>query len=115
MVLVLGDDFEFILAIFHWTTVNRFVNDCPNLDFVPSFLLHRSSLEVRVQLFHLGIAISALEIALANIARDVPVLMSTLEFALANILRDVLVLLDVVDVHQCNKVDFLYLLFYVPS
>ena len=30
---------------------------------------------------------------------------------LANILRDVLVLLDVADVHQCNKVNFPYLLF----
>ena len=38
-------------------------------------------------------------------------IISTLENALANILRDVLVLLDVADVHQCNKVDFPYLLF----
>ena len=29
--------------------------------------------------------------------------------------RDVLVLLDVTDVHRCNKVDFPYLLFCVPS
>ena len=35
----------------------------------------------------------------------------TLEIALANILRDVLVLLEVADVHQCNKVDIPYLLF----
>ena len=37
---------------------------------------------------------------------------STLEIALANIHRDVLGLLDVADVHQCNKVDFpcLYIL-----
>ena len=93
------------------TTVNHFVNDCPNLNFLPSFLLHRSSLEVREQLFHLGLIISTLEIALAHIHRDVLVLMSTLEIALANILRDVLVLLNVTDVHQCNKMDFLYLLF----
>ena len=38
-------------------------------------------------------------------------IISNLENALANILRDVLVLLDVADVHQCNKVDFPYLLF----
>ena len=56
------------------TTVNHFVNDCPNLDFLPAFLLHRSSLEVRVQLFHLGLMISTLEIALANILRNVLVL-----------------------------------------
>ena len=35
---------------------------------------------------------------------------STLEIALANNGRDVLVLLEVADVHQCNKVDFPYLL-----
>ena len=46
---------------------------------------------------------------------NVLVLMSTLEIALVNILRDVLVLLDVADVHQCNKVDFPYLLFCVFS
>ena len=80
MVLVLEDDFEFILI----------VNDCPQLKFLP---LHRSSLEVRVQLLHLGLIISTLEIALANIHRDV------------------LVLLDVADVHPCGKVDFPYLLF----
>ena len=79
------------------TTVNHFVKDCPNLKFLPSFLLHGSSLEVRVQLFHLGL------------------IMSTLEIALSNILRDVLVLLDVADVHQCNKVDFLSLSLNVPS
>ena len=56
------------------TTVNHFVDDCPNLNFLPSFLLHRSSLEVRVQLFHLSLIISTLEIALANILRDVLVL-----------------------------------------
>ena len=71
------------------TTVNHFVHDCTNLNFM----------------------ISTLEIALANIHRDVLVLMSTLEIDLANILRDVLVLLDVADVHQCSKVDFPYLLF----
>ena len=35
---------------------------------------------------------------------------STLDIALANIFPDVLVLLNVADVHQCNKVDFPYLL-----
>ena len=38
-------------------------------------------------------------------------IISTLEIALANIHRDVLVLLEVADVHQCSKVDFRYLLF----
>ena len=52
-----------------------------------------TSLEIRVQLFHLGLIISTLEIALANSPRDV------------------LVLLNVADVHQCSKVDFPYLLF----
>ena len=37
-------------------------------------------------------------------------IISTLEVALANILRDVLVLCDVADVLQCNKVDFPHLL-----
>ena len=83
--------------------------------FLPLILLHRSPLEVRVQPLHLGLIISTLEIALSNILWNVLVLMSTLEIALANILRDVLVLLDVADVHQCNKVDFPYLLFCVPS
>ena len=78
---------------------------CPNFNFLPSFLLHRSSLEVRVQLFHLGLIISTLDIGLANILWDVLVLMSTLDIAPANILRDALVLLNVADVHQCNKVD----------
>ena len=64
----------------------------PIFTFLPSFLLHRSSLEVRVQLLHLGLIIS------------------TLEIALASILRDVLVLLEVADVNECNKVDFPYLL-----
>ena len=54
---------------------------------------------------------STLEISLANIPRIYTYLCSTLEISLANILRDVLVLLDVADVHQCNKVDFPYLLF----
>ena len=71
------------------TNVNHFVNDCTNLNFI----------------------ISTHEIALANIHQDVLVLMSTLEIVLANILRDVLVLLNVVDVHHCNELDFLYLLF----
>ena len=56
------------------TTVNHFVDGCPNLNFLPSFLLHRSSLEVRAQLFHLGLIISTLEIALATIHPDVLVL-----------------------------------------
>ena len=76
-------------------TVNHFVNECTNLNCLPSFLLHRSFLEVRVPLIHLALIISTLEIALANIPRDV------------------LVLLDVADVHQCNKVDFSYLLFFM--
>ena len=79
------------------TTVNDFVNECTNFNFLHTFLLHRSSLEVRVQLFHLGLIISTLEIALANIHRDV------------------LVLLDVAHVHQCNKMDFPYLCFCLPS
>ena len=87
MVLLLEDDFEFILVI------NHFVNDCTYLKILPLFLLHRSSLEVRLQLLHVGLIISALEIALANT------------------LRDVFVLLNVADVHQCNKVDFPFLLF----
>ena len=74
-------------------TVNHFVNECTNLNCLPSFLLHRSFLEVRVPLIHLALIISTLEIALANIHWDV------------------LVLFDVADVHQCNKVDFPYLLF----
>ena len=73
------------------TTVNPFVNDCPNVNFLPLFLLHRSSLELCVSLLHLGLIIS------------------TLKIALANILRDVLVLLDVANVHQCSKVDVPYL------
>ena len=75
------------------TTVNHFVNDCHHLNFLPSFLLHRSSLEDRGQLFHLGLIISTLEIVLANNPWDV------------------LVLMNEADVHQCNKVDFPYLLF----
>ena len=93
------------------TPVNHFVNDCPNFNYLPSFLLHRSSLEVGVQLFHLGLIISTLEISLAIIHRDVLVLTSTLEIALPNVPPDVLVLFNVADVHQCNKVDFPCLLF----
>ena len=85
----------------------------PNLNILAFFLLHRSSLEVRVPLFHLGLIISTLEIADPNIPRHVLVLMSTLEVALANIHQDVLVLLNVADVHQCSKVDFPYLLLFV--
>ena len=48
-------------------TVNHFVNECTYLNFLPLFLLHRSSLEVRVPLIHLALIISTLEIALANI------------------------------------------------
>ena len=36
-------------------TVNHFVNDCPNFKFLPLFPLRRSSLEVRVQILHLGL------------------------------------------------------------
>ena len=80
------------------TTVNHFVNDCTHLNFLPLLLLHRSFLEVRVQLLHLVLIISTLEIALANIPRDV------------------LVLWDGADVHQCNEVDIsLFFVFYVPS
>ena len=91
------------------TTVNHFDDGCTKLKFLPFFLLHRSSLEVRVPLVHLGLIISTFEIALANIPRDVLVVMSTLEIALANIFRDV----DVADAHQCSKVDFPYLLLFV--
>ena len=91
------------------TTVNYFVNDCPNLNSLPLFLPYRSSLGVRVQLLHLSLIISTLEIALANIPWDVLVLMSTLEIVLPNILRDVFVLLNVAAVRQCNKVDFPYI------
>ena len=66
MVLVLEDDFEFILATFHWCQ-----SSTTSLMIVPIWIL----------------------------------LMSTLEIALANIHQ------DVADVHQCNKVDFPYLLF----
>ena len=117
MVLVLEDDFEFFLVTFHWcqsSTTSLMI--CPNLNFLPLYLLHRCSLDVRVLLLHLGLIISTLENALANIHRDVFVLVSTLEIALSTIHRDVLVLLDVADVHQCSKVDFPYLLFLcVPS
>ena len=75
------------------TTVNHFVNIFCKLNFLPLLLLHRSPLEVRVQLLHLGLIIATLMIALANIPRDV------------------LVLLDVTDVHQYSKVDFPYYLF----
>ena len=46
-VLVLEDDFELILI----------TSDRPELNFLP---LHRSSLEVRVQLLHLGLITSTL-------------------------------------------------------
>ena len=76
-------------------------------------MLDRSSLEVRVHLFHLGLIISTLEIALANMPRDVLVLVSTLDIPLANVLRDVIVLLNLADVHQCIKVDFPYLFVFM--
>ena len=104
-----------ILNSFSFIGVNHFVNDCTTFNFLPLFLLHRSSREVRVQLLHLGLITSTLDITLTNIHRDVLVLMSTLEIALANIVRDVFVLLDVADVLLCSKVDFLFLLFRGPS
>ena len=81
------------------TTVNHFVNDCTNFNFLPLFMLHRSYLEVRVPLMHLGLIICTLEIALANIPREVRVL------------------LDVADAHQCNKEDFAHFLcgFFMTS
>ena len=51
------------------TTVNHFVNDCANLNFLPLFLLHRSSLEVRVQLLHLGLIIPHLRLLLRTFPR----------------------------------------------
>ena len=75
------------------STVNHFVNDSLITKILPFFLRRRSSLVVRVRLLNLSLKIATLEIALANISRDV------------------VVLLDVADVHQCNKVDFPYLLF----
>ena len=74
------------------TTVNHFVNDCPNLNFLPYSCF--------IALMRLGLIISTLDIALAKIFRDGLVLMSTLEIVLANILQDVLVLLDVADATQ---------------
>ena len=86
MVLVLEDDFEFILATFSlMTTVNHFRQR-----------LHR------VQLLYLGFIISTLGIALANILRDVLVLMSTLEIVLANNHRDVLVLMSTLEIVLAN-------------
>ena len=41
--------------------------------------------------------------------------MFTLEIVLANILRDVPVLLNVADVYQCNKVNFPYLLLFLSA
>ena len=96
------------------TTVNHFVKDCIKINCLPLFLLHRSPVEVRVQLLHLGLIFSTLGIALANIHRDVLVLMSTLEIVLANIPRDVL--LDVADVSiNATKWTFLVFCFCVPS
>ena len=97
-VLVLENDFEFTLATFQLvTTVTHFVNDCHHVHFLLPFLLHRSSLEVRIRLFQLGLIIS------------------TLEIALANFLRNVLVLVDMADVHHATKRTFLTLSFCVPS
>ena len=98
------------------TTVNHFGKDCINLNFLPLFLLHRSPVEVRVQLLHLGLIISTLGMPLSNIHRDVLVLMSTLEIVLSNIHRDVLVLLDVADVSiNATKWTFLIFCFCVVS
>ena len=72
LALVREDDFEFNLATFHWWQPST-----TSLMIVPILI----------------------------------VLISTLEIALANIPRDVLVLLDVADVHQCNNVYFPYILF----
>ena len=70
MALVLEDDFEFILATFSLvTTVNHFVNDCPNLKFLPSFLLHGSHRDV---------------LALTNILRDVLVLLDVADVLQCN-------------------------------
>ena len=85
MVLVLEDDFEFILA--------TFIDD------------NRQPLRQRlhrVQLLYLGFIISTLGIALANIPRDVLVLMSTLEIVLANNHRDVLVLMSTLKIVLAN-------------
>ena len=83
------NDGTFILATLHWWQPSTAtLNDCPNLNFLPSSLLYRFFLEVRVQLSHLGLIIS------------------TLEIVLANILWDVLEPMFMADVHQCNKVDF---------
>ena len=65
------------------TTVNHFVDDCHHSNFLLSFLLDRSCLEVRAQLVHLGLII--------------------FHIALANIHRDVFALLDVADVRHCRQ------------
>ena len=70
MALVLEDDFEFILVTFSLvTTVNHFVNDCPNLKFLPSFLLHGSHRDV---------------LALTNILWDVLVLLDVADVLQCN-------------------------------
>ena len=79
------------------TTVNHFVNDCTNSVF--SVFVPASSITSFVK-FVYSFCIWVI---------------STLEIALANIPRDVLVLLDLVDVHQCNKVAFPYLFVLMPS
>ena len=89
MVLVLEDDFEFILATFHWcqssTTLLMMI---PILIFCPYSCFIDLLWKFMCSSFHLCLIISTLEMAFANISRDV------------------LVLLDVADVHQCSKVDF---------
>ena len=81
------------------TTVKHFVNNCPNLNCLPLFLLHRSPLEVRVQLLD-GVLVENVFSQSTSAASEE---FSTLEIALANIHWDVLVLLNVADVHRCSK------------
>ena len=93
------------------TTVNHFVNVCPifpALISVSSVLSRRSCAALSSGLDN----VHTWDCSLANVHRDVLVLMFTLEIVSANILRDVPVLLNVADVYQCNKVNFPYLLFF---
>ena len=94
-------------------TVNHFVNDCPIFFFhcLPLFLLHRSSLEdsctgpsTGLDNFHIW------DCSCENSTGCARFYVHTSDCS-CNILRDVLVLQDVADVHQCNKVDFPYLMF----
>ena len=79
------------------TTVNHFVNDCTN------------------SVFSVFVPASSITTFMKFVYSFCIWVISTHEIALANILRDVLVLLDVADVHQCNKVAFPYLFCFVPS